>query len=155
MASVELSEATYRKLLRRSTSFDDTPEDVINRLLDVVGDRDPLRRQEIKEAVHKNRPRAKPGSILPERDYWKPILEVIVEGGGSVPANDVVERVGDRLRNALKPRDFEQLATGEVRWRNRVRFARLRMRQVGLLSDTSHRGLWEITDSGRAYMEAA
>src|SRR4051812_41831521 len=41
--------------------------------------------------------------------------------------------------------------TGEVRWRNRTRFARLRMKERGLLSDMSPRGIWEMTDAGRGY----
>lgn len=53
----------------------------------------------------------------------------------------------------LKERDRETLRNGEVRWRNRARFARLRMKERGLLSDTSHRGIWEITELGRAYLK--
>ncbi|HEY6551643.1 MAG TPA: winged helix-turn-helix domain-containing protein [Solirubrobacterales bacterium] len=152
MHTIELSDATYRRLLRRSTAFGDTPEDVILRLLEEAGDGDPLRREEIKEAGRKA-PRATPGSILPEREYWRPILSVLVERGGSAPASDVIEAVGERLKGSFTPLDLEQLDTGAVRWRNRTRFARLRMTQQGLLERTSHRGIWEITDDGRTYLK--
>jgi restriction endonuclease Mrr len=49
-------------------------------------------------------------------------------------------------------RDREPLRSGGIRWRNRVRFARLRMKEAGLLSDSSHRGVWEMTDMGQAYL---
>lgn len=57
-------------------------------------------------------------------------------------------RLGDRLTK----RDRDKLAMGEVRWMNRARFARLRMKELGLISSESRRGVWEITDKGREYM---
>lgn len=152
--TIQLSDATYRRLLRQALSFGDTPEDVINRLLEVVGDGDPLRREEIRKVIRetKESPRSATGSLLPEREYWKPILRSIVEAGGSATASDVIDAVGEQLKDSLTPRDFDRLEMGEIRWRNRARFARLRMTELGLLS-SPHRGTWGITDSGRAYLE--
>lgn len=154
MHTIELSNATYRRLLASLTAFGETPEDVIRRLLDEADAPNP-RREEIKEIVRRSRVRAKPGSILPEREYWKPILDIIAERGGSAPAGDVIEALGERLKDSFTPLDLERLDTDVVRWRNRARFARLRMTQQGLLSSTSPRGIWEITDEGRAYIGAA
>jgi hypothetical protein len=157
MPYIELSENTYTRLLRRSSSFSDTAEHVVMRLLDET---DPpgegsvhLMQQDAGGDGQQPGARAIPGSILPEREYWLPILEIIAAVGGSAAASDVIEALGDRIRSKLKPRDYETLAMGEVRWRNRARFARLRMTERGLLSDTSHRGIWEITDAGRRYLE--
>lgn len=127
---------------------------MIQRLLDQAGDADPLRRMEIKDSLRQSQSRAAPGSILPEHEYWKPMLEFIVEAGGSAPAGEVIGALGERLRGSLTSRDQERLETGEVRWRNRVRFARLRMTQQGLLSDASPRGVWQVTDAGRSYLDS-
>jgi hypothetical protein len=97
--------------------------------------------------------RATPGSILPEREYWLPILEVLAREGGAASANDVIDALGHRMSELFTANDFEVLRMGEVRWRNRARFARLRMRERGLLSDTSPRGIWELTDDGRRFLE--
>jgi restriction endonuclease Mrr len=97
--------------------------------------------------------RAIPGSILPEREYWLPILEIIEQSGGSAAATDVIEALGERMNGLLTPLDYETLTMGEVRWRNRARFARLRMTERGLLSSKSHRGLWEITKAGAEYLK--
>jgi hypothetical protein len=155
MPSVELSQQTYDRLLRRTKSFSDTAEQVIARLLDET-----VASEEV--SVHKlhDRPgeprqttsRATPGSILPEREYWYPILEVIAEAGGAAASSHVIDALGERMQGLLKPRDYELLAMGEIRWRNRARFARLRMTEQGLLSKP-HRGIWEITDAGRKYLE--
>ena len=82
-----------------------------------------------------------------------PILEILREAGGAAPASDVIDALGDRMRTILTQRDYESLSMGEVRWRNRARFARLRMTEQGLLSAASSRGIWELTDIGRKHLE--
>lgn len=72
-----------------------------------------------------------------------------------MPANDAIEAMGVRMQSTLTPRDYERLDQGEERWRNRVRFARLRMKERGLISSTSRRGVWEITDDGRKFLDEA
>lgn len=75
-----------------------------------------------------------------------------MEAGGEAPATDVIDALGDRMRSMLTQRDYESLSMGEVRWRNRARFARLRMTEQGLLSASSPRGIWELTDLGRKHL---
>lgn len=132
-------------------SFDDSPNDVIGRLLDRTEDRADSRRSN-KASLQAKAP-ASPGSILPVGDYWLPILSILVEVGGSAPANDVIGALEERMGEVLKDPDRQTLRNGEVRWRNRARFARLRMKERGLLSDSSQRGIWEITELGRAYLK--
>jgi hypothetical protein len=152
MPEVKLSLALYQRLLHRSLSFEDTPDDVIGRLLDEAEGRADSNRKGADTLPQAGAP-APPGSILPVGDYWLPILSILVEAGGSAPANDVIETLEERMGDVLKDRDRQALRNGEVRWRNRARFARLRMKERGLLSDTSQRGIWDITELGRAYLK--
>jgi hypothetical protein len=154
MHTIKLADAIYQRLLKRAATFDDTAEDVVRRLLDQTEDTN-APELESPEVDRQRRSRATPGSILPEREYWRPILSIIAEAGGSASANDVIEAIGKRMKDAFTPRDLDVLKLGEVRWRNRARFARLRMKEQGLLSDTSHRGIWEITETGRQYIASA
>lgn len=147
MINILLSEPTHQRLLRHITSFEDTAEDVITRLLDQVEG------TEVTVDAPSEPPRAAPGSVLPVRGYWVPILQILVERGGAAPANDVIEALEGRMRDILTPGDFKPLNSGEIRWRNRARFARLRMKERGLMSDTSHRGVWEITAAGREFLD--
>lgn len=98
------------------------------------------------------RMRAPKGSILEERAYWEPILRVLADAGGSAPSRDVVDRVGEMIAGQLKPLDLEPLETGGVRWQNRTQFARLRMKERGLLEDAP-RGIWKISSAGRRALE--
>jgi hypothetical protein len=94
------------------------------------------------------------GSILPEREYERPILRSLVEMGGSASAKAVTDRVGELLDSRLTLTDRETNRSGEVRWRNRAAFARLRLVERGLLRSDSRRGVWEISPGGREALEA-
>jgi hypothetical protein len=96
------------------------------------------------------RSRAPKGSLLDERAYWKPILEILASSdGGRAPAREVVDRVGEVVDERLTPLDREQVSSGGLRWHTRVMFARLRLKDAGLLKRDSPRGVWEISDAGR------
>jgi len=143
---IEISPRTNERLFELAQSFEDTAEAVIERLLDEA--EHPSKRSG--EEAPPNPPVE--GELLPEGDYWLPILEILAERGGASRGRDVIEALGERLRSNLLPRDYEVLRMGEVRWRNRARFARLRMKEQGLISDESPRGIWEITEEGRRYL---
>jgi hypothetical protein len=150
MRDIAVSDPLYKRLLKRATSFEDSPEDVIARLLEEAGEDDAASEPGGEGTWPPSR--ATPGSVLPVHGYWVPILRVLDEAGGSAPSTDVIEALGTRMQDVLTQRDFEPLRSGEIRWRNRARFARLRMKERGLLSDTSHRGIWEITEAGRKHL---
>jgi hypothetical protein len=149
MPNILVSDSVYQRLLGRATSFEDSPEDVIARLLEQAGDH-PVAAEEQSRAPQPSR--ASPGSVLPVHGYWVPILRSLGEAGGSAPSTEIIDGLASRMQGLLTPLDFEPLKSGEIRWRNRARFARLRMKERGFLSDTSHRGVWEITDLGREYL---
>ncbi len=91
----------------------------------------------------------------PVHAYWVPILQSLVEMGGAGSGDEVIERVGRKMESILKPADYERLPSGiEIRWRNRAAWQRFNMRREGLLSPDSPRGIWEITEEGRKWLQA-
>lgn len=105
----------------------------------------------------KSKDRASPNEILPEHEYVAPLLQVLAGRGGSAPAREVIAEVGRRLDSRLMPMDKEYLASGGIRWQNRVQFVRLRLVEEGLMEKKSPRGVWALTKAGmeRARDEAA
>ena len=76
--------------------------------------------------------------------FFRPILEVLRESGGSGTSSEVTDRVIDRLDIS----DDEQsviLKSGQSRVYNQVHWARLYLVKGGLL-DSSMRGVWTVTD---------
>jgi hypothetical protein len=94
------------------------------------------------------------GVRTPEDAFRIPILETLVEMGGAGKTADVLDRVGEILKGELKDVDYEPLpSSGMLRWRNTTQWARNAMVNEGLMKDDSPRGVWEIDEAGRAYLE--
>src|SRR3954466_13250422 len=149
MFSVELSDDIYKRLLRHVESFEDTPEQVIQRLLDEVENGGGTVKGSLRSTSDVLRAE---GGLLPESEYWLPILEILAANGDAAKGRDVINALEERLGESLGPRDRDVLDMGEVRWRNRARFARLRMKEQGLISSESPRGTWEITEKGHRFL---
>ena len=96
------------------------------------------------------RPRAASGTLLPEERYEIPLLNALVVAGGQAPYREVQDAVERELGRELLPADFETLSSGSVRWRSRLQFVRLRLIERGYLDRNAPRGVWRITDDGRA-----
>ena len=80
--------------------------------------------------------------------YFGPLLDALRSLGGSGTPDEVVERIAqdsaipDSVQNELLP-------SGEPRFRNQVAWARFYLVREGLL-DSSKRGVWSLTERGRA-----
>ena len=160
----------YEALRTNAIPFDDTPNIVLRRLLGLeasvtrpeikkIGDaqnarsRNSSRRR--KASSNKRSKRANTGRLLAEVHYYEPLLQVLEEMGGVAPSRNVVDAVGERLKNRLTPEDFTTISSGLVRWRNRVQFARLQLVKRGALQWDAPRGTWMITDEGRTMLRQA
>ena len=104
------------------------------------------------KAERRNLGRLRRGQRTPEAQYYVPILQVLSEMGGAGKVAEVLERVGKLMKPILKEVDYDPLASGpdNPRWRNAGQWARNSMVREGLLKADSPRGVWEITEAGRA-----
>ena len=103
------------------------------------------------KAERRNLGRLRRGRRTPEAAYYLPILNALVELGGSAKMQEVLDKVHKSMKPILKDVDHEPLASDPdmPRWRNSAQWARNTMRQEGLLKDDSPHGTWEITDAGK------
>jgi hypothetical protein len=99
--------------------------------------------------------RAARGSLLPEAEYELPMLRYLAEQGGRAPASEVVEAIGIALKDRFTPTDLEPLDSGDIRWRSRTQFVRLKLIREGTMTKDAPRGVWEITDLGRERVQEA
>ena len=97
------------------------------------------------------RKRLAPGKGTPQPDFFQPILETLVDLGGSGQVREILSGVRGRMDGVLREVDYEPLPSkGEPRWETVACFARLAMVHQGMLKKGSPRGTWEITEKGRA-----
>lgn len=83
----------------------------------------------------------------------RPILEVLVKLGGSGDVNAVLELVYKEMAPLLNEFDHTVLASDGVtpRWRNTAQWAHNGLREQGLIRADSLRGVWMISEAGRAW----
>lgn len=97
--------------------------------------------------------RRKKGILVPQREYRIPILESLLEMGGRTEVKDVLKKVEQKMKDKFTQAEYEKHRSGEITWKNRTLFERLKMRNEGLLKKESPWGTWEITSKGQEFYE--
>lgn len=166
MSNIDLDPDIFDYLKTQAEPFVDTPNTVLRRLLGLqpvdasasnptAGEARPSQKPTAQRAKKKaasgatRRTRAPSGTLLPEDRYERPLLRALVDAGGQAPYRDVVDAVGRELKESLMAADFENLASGAVRWQSRLQFVRLRLIERGYLDRATPRGIWGVTEAGR------
>ncbi len=96
----------------------------------------------------------KRGLRTSEDAFRIPILEALVELGGSASMSQVLELVEKKMKDRLNEYDYQILPSNNtIRWKNTAQWCRNTMVQEGLLKSDSPRGIWEITEKGVEYLK--
>ncbi len=103
----------------------------------------------------KERGRLKRGLRTPENEFILPILKSLVELSGKAEMKVVLDKVYEKMKFILNTYDLQPLKSNpsSKRWQNTAQWAKYTMVNVGLLKSDSPRGIWEITEKGRKYIE--
>lgn len=108
-----------------------------------------------RKSGHRSRNRKlQKGMRTNEELYRIPILESLKELGGKAKIQDVLEKVHSKMKNYLKPIDYESINSDpkSPRWRNTAQWARFKLVQQGLMKNDSPKGIWEISEKGLEYL---
>lgn len=147
---IEIDDEVMAKVKEQAEPFVDSPNDALRQLLGLgpAGEAScaPLPSECPPQAVRRRR--APSGELLSMDDYELPLLRALSQAGGSVPKKKVKAAVEVMLAERLTGLDREPLESGEIRWENRIGFARLRAIDRGHMRSDSRRGIWELTDAG-------
>jgi len=153
--TIRVDEDLYKALQARATPLEDTPSSVIRRLVEQIeafgaGVEERIGADEVRPTG--KRPPVRSRERTPQRAFRRPVLEALVEAGGRAPVDDVLTRVYDKVKRRLSKFDHTTISTGEERWRVYARWARKNLELEELIRGP--RGVWEITDKGRAHLES-
>jgi len=93
----------------------------------------------------------KQGLRTPNEAFRLPILQALVDLGGSGRVSEVLDLVEKMMVDQLNKYDYQTIPSNPkvVRWENNAQWARLKLVEEGLLASDSPRGIWEITKEGR------
>ncbi|MGB9794901.1 MAG: winged helix-turn-helix domain-containing protein [Thermodesulfovibrio sp.] len=172
MRKIEIDEEVYRALQKLARPFEDTPNNVLRRLLGIdKASLEETKEEEIKKVEDYNSPikemiktlNIKGASetrinrvhgAIPMKEYRLPILEALIEKGGKATQREVFEIIERKMKDQFNELDLQVLSDGHtLRWQKMVAWQRYRMVQDGLLRSDSPRGIWEITEIGRKYLK--
>jgi len=92
------------------------------------------------------------GDLTPPGEYWRPILETLIEAGGQAQRRTILIGVERKMKDKLKPRDYELNKDGTQKWEKQTDFQRLAMVHEGLITGKP-RAAWQIADEGRAWLK--
>ncbi|NPV88408.1 hypothetical protein HPY42_02630 [Coprothermobacteraceae bacterium] len=94
--------------------------------------------------------------LTPRDAYVVPILEAVSERGVA-PVAHVLDLVYKKMAGVLHPGDLEPIPSNPrmPRWRKYAQRCRLELVHRGLIRADSPKGLWEITDEGRAFLRTS
>jgi len=159
--NIEVDDEVFALLQAKAQPLVDTPSDVLRRLLGDDKPQKPAAKKASKKAAKAAKKQAgrrlaarqyaPRGSLVPEDDYVKPILQALIAAGGSGRARDITDAVGRRLEHRFSAAEHVVTVANEPRWRNRTRDVRMKLVKQGLIARPAPDkfGIWEITAEGR------
>lgn len=151
MPTIHVSDALFEKLKALAEPLVDTPETVIQRLIDgqpqppsaarsVGGEARPSG----SKSVSRDKKRARKGERTRMEVFVEPLVEVLKQAGGHLPASQAIDAVGELMDGRLNEVDRGRLPSGEVRWRNTVRWAHRTLISQGKLTKKAPYGVWKF-----------
>lgn len=142
MPVVRVDDEVWEELKKRAVNLGlvfDTPNAVLRKMLGLQ-EKSKVRRQMV------------PGKLTPQGEFWKPMLEALVEMGGQGSRQEVHKAVEEKMKGRLRPGDYELNRDGTTKWSKAVDFQRKAMVLEGLMAENTPRGIWKITDQGRRWL---
>ena len=149
MPTIRIEDDVFEGLKELAEPFVDTPSSVVRRLLEEKGI--------LKKAAAAARAASARASasleLTPQNVFEQFLLFVLDEQfKGSGDKRSVTQAVLERMskRGMISTADLELVSTGETKAENTISWGRNALKDRGLLSGESPRGIWELTAEGRA-----
>ena len=93
------------------------------------------------------------GLKTPEKAFILPVIESIMEFGGTAPRMQVIERVYEKMKHILNEYDLSPMPYNKYipRWKDTLHWVRIGLVERGIIAKGTEKGIWTLTDYGKAY----
>ncbi|MCB7128438.1 MAG: DUF559 domain-containing protein [Candidatus Brocadiales bacterium] len=92
---------------------------------------------------------------LSVKDCYIPLLLTLEKLGGRADTDTTCNMVKRLVEDKIKSSDHDLVGAAQVpKWRNTIQWTRKRLIDDGLLEGNSPRGIWEISEQGRKYLQS-
>ena len=157
MPTIRIDDEVFEGLKRLAEPLVDTPGSVIRRLLTEKGVLAPAKVSVKSRGLPPQRPPVDPlpppAALTPQPIYEQYLLHALAHDfNGRADKRNATRAVIDRMvaQGYIGPADLELVATGETRAENTITWARNALKNRGLIARGGRRGVWELTEEGRA-----
>jgi hypothetical protein len=153
MPTIRLEQDVFDGLKKLAEPFVDTPNTVIRRLLidkEILPPQPETRKPQSKARTSE---RALTPDLTPQATYEQFLLAVLAQDfDGRGDKRRVTQAVIEKMvkHGYIGTSDLELVATGETRAENTITWGRNALKNRGLVARGSPRGIWELTEEGRA-----
>ena len=153
MPVIRISEITWERLKGHATPLEDSVDDVVNLALDALdsirGRKSPDRKEPAQSAESRKVGKRR-GEKLPQKEFRAPLLQTLHELGGKASTRAIREIMERKMAPRLSDADHQNVSSGDPRWWNAICWERMDLVNEGFFRDDSERGIWELTDKGKA-----
>ena len=159
MPTIRIDDEVFEGLKKLAEPFVDTPGAVVRRLLTEKGILVPMPIRAGRQASPAGlKEKVLTPDLTPQSTYESFLLVVLgLDFGGRGDKRSVTQSTLERMvkHGFIAPADLELVATGETRAENTITWGRNALKNRGLIARGSRRGIWELTEEGRAAAAAA
>jgi len=149
MPVIRVSDSTWERLKGYARPFEDKPEDIVNLALDALDEKLGKKTKEHPRIVV-TKAATPEGRKLPQREFRLPLMKLLLELGGSADVSKIRKVLEPRMAPLLSEADYALVSSGDPRWWNAACWERADLVREGLFLEYSPRGVWELSESGKA-----
>ncbi len=156
MPTIRIEDDVFEGLKLLAEPFVDSPNTVIRRLLAASTTTANATAKPLQLAQYKQKDISPPvktrGALTPQSTYELYLLHCLQKTEGSATKHDATEAVIAMMksRGFITAADLVKVQTGETKAANTIAWARNALKDRGLISQDSPRGVWALTDEGKA-----
>ena len=153
MPIIRIDDDVFEGLKKLALPFTDSPGSVIRRLLVERGIlmEGPVKSRRLRAKVRSSVKALTP-ALTPQDSYELFLLSTLeVDFGGRGEKRAVTRAVIEKMvrHGFIGPADLELVATGETKAENTITWGRNALKNRGLITRGSKRGVWELSEEGR------
>jgi hypothetical protein len=153
MPTIRIDDDVFEGLKKLAEPFVDTPGAVVRRLLTEKGILQARPKKSLVRATHHpSEEKALTPELTQQAVYEQFLLATLdQEFAGRGDKRRITQAILERMvrHGFVSPADLELVATGETRAENTITWGRNALKNRGLISRGSRRGIWELTAEGR------
>jgi predicted DNA-binding transcriptional regulator AlpA len=154
MPVIRVTQPTWERLQGYARPFVEKPEDVIVMALNALDEKVGRNTEKLVASAPVDEDEIE-GKKLPQKALRLPLLQAVLELGGSARVWELRGEMEKKVAPLLGPADYRAVSSGEPRWWNAICWERADLVRDGVFANDGERGVWKLTEEGKKMAKSA